>query len=62
MGGMELPAQIKSFLFFLQDRRRDVVLFTLFFLVSVISFSLGYVVAGEGQHAPIIIQKNSQLL
>ena len=61
MDDMELPAQIKRFLFFPQDRRRDIVLFALFFLVSTISFSLGYVVAGEGQHAPIIIQKNSVL-
>lgn len=62
MGGMELPAQIKRVLLFIQDRRKDIVLFTLFFLASVISFSLGYVVAEESRHAPIIIQKSSQLL
>ena len=47
--------------FFIQERRKDIVLFALFFLVSAISFSLGYIVAGQAQHAPIIIQKNSSL-
>ncbi len=47
--------------FYIQEHRRDIVLFALFFLVSTISFSLGYIIAGQAQHAPIIIQKNSSL-
>jgi hypothetical protein len=47
--------------FWLQEHRKETVLFTLFFLVSVISFALGYLVAGETTRAPIVIQKQSPL-
>ena len=39
------------------EHRRDVVLFILIFLVSTISFGLGYLVANQTNHAPIIIEK-----
>lgn len=42
---------------FLIDRRREVVIFILFFLVSTISFSLGYVLAGNNGQAKIVIEK-----
>lgn len=48
--------------FFIQDNRREVVLVTLFFLVSVISFAAGFNLAGQAGHAQIIIQKNSPAL
>jgi hypothetical protein len=41
----------------LNDRRKEVVIFILFFLVSTISFSLGYLFAGEKGPASIIIEK-----
>ncbi len=46
--------------FWLQEHRKEVVLFALFFLVSTISFALGYLVAGETTRAPIVIQQYSQ--
>ncbi len=42
---------------FLNDRRREVVIFVLFFLVSTISFSLGYLLAGRDAQATIVIEK-----
>lgn len=42
---------------FLNDRRKEVVIFVLFFLISTMSFALGYLSAGQGSRAPIIIQK-----
>lgn len=47
-------ARIK--LFFI-DRRREVVVFILFFLVSTISFSLGYLLAGRDAQATIVVEK-----
>ncbi len=41
------------------DNRREAVLYALFFLVSVISFSLGYVVASQEVRSPIIVEKNT---
>ncbi len=46
-----------KFKLFLTDRRKEIVIFILFFLVSTMSFALGYLSAGSGSHAPIIIQK-----
>ena len=40
--------------------RREIVIFVLFFLISSISFGLGYLVASETNRAPIIIEKNSK--
>ena len=42
------------------SHKREVIIFVLFFLVSTISFALGYLAANRREHAPIIIQKNSQ--
>ena len=42
---------------FLNDRRKEIVIGILFFLVSTISFSLGYLSAGQSTHASIVIQK-----
>lgn len=52
---------IPRFKFWLQDHRKEVVLFALFFLVSTISFALGYIVAGETAQSPIIVEKSSSL-
>ncbi len=40
--------------------KREIVVFVLFFLISTISFGLGYLVASETNRAPIIIEKNSK--
>ena len=42
---------------FIIDRRKELVIFTLFFLVSTISFSLGYILAGRDSQASIVIEK-----
>lgn len=41
----------------LNDRRKEVVIFILFFLISTISFSLGYILSGNQGTANIIIEK-----
>ncbi len=46
----------------LTDHRRDIVIFVLFFLISSISFGLGYLMAYQGARTPIIIEKNSPSL
>jgi hypothetical protein len=46
---------------FLLDRRREVVVFVLFFLISTISFSLGYILAGRSENARIVIEKTVPL-
>lgn len=47
------------FRLFLQDRRKEVVIWMLFFLVSTISFALGVLFAEQKSsgRVPIIIQK-----
>jgi hypothetical protein len=47
--------------FLIEEHRRDIVIFVLFFLMSTISFSAGYLIGSQGTHAPIIIEKHSQL-
>lgn len=42
-----------------KSRRREILLFFLLFLISSISFGLGYLTAKELNPAPIIIEKNS---
>ncbi len=42
---------------FLNDRRKEVVIFILFFLVSTISFALGYISANQSNRSAIVIQK-----
>jgi hypothetical protein len=37
--------------------RREIALFILMFLISTFSFGLGYLLGGEGERAPIIIEK-----
>lgn len=49
---------LTRFKFFIQDRRQEVVLYSLFFLVSLISFLFGYLVAQESSVAPIVIEKH----
>lgn len=39
------------------DNKKEVILFIAIALVSLFSFALGYLAAGENQVAPIIIQK-----
>lgn len=41
------------------ENRRDVIVFFLAFLISSLSFGLGYLVNREFNHAPIIIEKCS---
>ncbi len=43
----------------LEGHKREIVLFILIFLVSTISFGLGFLMAQENNRAPIVIQKNS---
>ncbi len=40
--------------------KKEVVWFTIIFLVSTISFALGYLVAGEFNNPPIIIEKATE--
>ncbi len=41
----------------LSEHRRDITIFFLIFLISSLSFGLGYLVNREFNHAPIIIEK-----
>jgi len=40
--------------------KRDITLFILLFLISTLSFGLGYLVSKQENRAPIIIEKNSE--
>ena len=40
------------------EHKQEVMLFVFIFLVSTISFGLGYITGHEGNRAPIIIEKN----
>ncbi|PIR88651.1 MAG: hypothetical protein COU09_00990 [Candidatus Harrisonbacteria bacterium CG10_big_fil_rev_8_21_14_0_10_44_23] len=46
----------------ISEHRREVLIFVLFFLISSLSFALGYLSAKEFTHSQIIIEKNSNLL
>lgn len=39
-------------------KRREVALFIIFFFISTLSFSLGYLYAIDQSVAPIVIEKN----
>ena len=39
------------------NHKREIVLFVLIFLVSTISFGLGYLFANQFERAPIVIEK-----
>ncbi len=39
-------------------KKREVILFILLFLISSLSFGLGYLLAEQNNVAPIIIEKN----
>ncbi len=39
------------------EHKKDVLLFLLIFLISSLSFALGYLVNREFNHAPIVIEK-----
>jgi len=43
------------------EHKRDIIIFFLIFLMCSISFGLGYLVNREFNHAPIIIEKCSDL-
>lgn len=45
----------------IEDYKKDIVLFLLIFLITSLSFGLGYLVNREFTHAPIIIEKCSAL-
>ena len=42
-------------------RRKEIIIFILIFLISSLSFGLGYLVNKEFSKPPIIIEKNSEL-
>lgn len=42
----------------LQEHKRQIALYVLLFLISTISFGLGYLMARETNRAPIIIEKS----
>ena len=44
----------------IQKYKREILIFALFFLISSISFGLGYLAASETNRAPLIIEKNSK--
>ncbi len=41
----------------IESHKREIIIFVLFFLISTISFALGYLAANRGEHTPIIIEK-----
>jgi hypothetical protein len=41
------------------EHRKEIIIFLLIFLISSLSFGLGYLVNREFNHAPIIIEKCS---
>lgn len=43
---------------FFQRNKKDVVLFMLLFIVTTLSFALGYLSAKEAEVAPIIIEQH----
>ncbi|MBI2591591.1 MAG: hypothetical protein HYW34_02855 [Candidatus Brennerbacteria bacterium] len=45
----------------LKSHKREILLFFLLFLISSISFGLGYLTRQELNQTPIIIQKNSEI-
>ncbi len=42
------------------NHKKNIILFLLIFLISSLSFGLGYLVNREFTHAPIIIEKCSE--
>ena len=44
--------------YWLEEHKKDIIIFILIFLLCTISFGLGYLVNREFNHAPIIIQKS----
>lgn len=53
----EIKTKIYNWLIFYQ---KEVIFGVIIFLVASISFGLGYLANREFNHAPIIIEKNSQ--
>jgi len=51
-----ISVRIKNWLI---EHRREIILFIIAFLISTISFGLGYLMAQEFNRAPIIIEKSS---
>ncbi len=49
--------QIKDWLL---EHKRDIIIFLLVFLISSLSFGLGYLVNREFTHSPIVIEKCSE--
>lgn len=45
---------------FLNQHKQEVVLALIIFLVSSVSFGLGYLIAKQNNRAPIIIEKHAQ--
>lgn len=43
----------------LENHKREVILFLMLFLISSLSFGLGYLLAREESIAPIIIETNN---
>lgn len=43
-----------------KERKKDIFLFLLIFLISSLSFGLGYLVNREFNHSPIVIEKCSE--
>lgn len=52
---------IERFQIWFDAHRRQVILFICFFLLSTISFALGYLFARETEVAPIVIERLSPL-
>lgn len=50
---------MSNLIIFIKSRRREILLFFLLFLISSISFGLGYLMRGEINRTPIVIEKNS---
>jgi len=49
-----------SFKEWIIEHKKEIIIFLLIFLISSLSFGLGYLVNREFNHAPIIIEKCSE--
>lgn len=52
---------INNFKEWTTEHKKDIVIFILIFLISLLSFGLGYLVNREFSRAPIIIEKCGEL-
>ena len=55
-----MPKLKEKFKIFYENHKKEIIFIFIIFLVSTISFALGYLSARELNRAPIIIEKNNK--